>query len=46
MLAKARVAKLAAQNPDGTEEPEGSMAAVWAWDLVNDLLRIHGTGAA
>ncbi len=42
MLAKARAAKLEATMPDGDEEPAGTIAEAWAWDLVNDLLRISG----
>jgi hypothetical protein len=28
---------------DGTENPDGSPAENWAWDLVNDILRLEGT---
>lgn len=42
VLAKARVAKVEARNPDGSEEAEGSVAARWAWDTMNDLLRLYG----
>ena len=45
MLAKARAAKAEARRSDGTEEPEGCPAADWAFDLVNDLLRLHGAAA-
>ncbi len=38
VLAKARAAKAEAQRSDGGENPDGTMAQVWAWDLVNDLL--------
>lgn len=44
MLAKIRAAKAEAQTPKGDENPAGTMAAEWAWDLVNDLLRLHGRG--
>jgi hypothetical protein len=43
MVAKARAAKIEARNVNGTENPEGSPAETWAWDLVNDLLRLEGT---
>lgn len=42
MAAKARVAKVEALNPDGTESPSCCPAETWAWDLVNDLLRLEG----
>lgn len=42
MLAKARAAKVEAFQPDGERRPEGQ-AAIWAWDLVNDLIRINGS---
>ena len=45
MRAKALVAKTEALRPDGTEDPDGTVAPHWAWDLVNDLLRLTG-GAA
>jgi hypothetical protein len=38
MLAKARAAKAEARQLDGTEDPNGTPAEGWAWDLVNDLL--------
>jgi hypothetical protein len=41
VLAKARAAKDEAQEPDGTEEPHG-VPNEWAWDLVNDLIRLTG----
>lgn len=44
ILAKARAAKTEAHRPDGTEERDGGQGAVWAWDLVNDLLRLNGGG--
>jgi hypothetical protein len=44
LIAKARAAKHQARRKDGTEEPAGSMGEVWAWDLVNDLLRIGERG--
>ncbi len=40
ILAKARVAKAEASMLAGPENPHGSPAADWAWDLVNDLLRV------
>jgi hypothetical protein len=43
MVAKARAAKIEARNSDGTENPDGCPAENWAWDLVNDLLRLEGT---
>ena len=45
MRAKALAAKAEALRPDGTEDPDGTAAANWSWDLVNDLLRLTG-GAA
>jgi hypothetical protein len=42
MLTKARAAKVEASHPDGRERPEGQ-AAIWAWDLVNDLIRLNGS---
>lgn len=42
LVAKARAAKAEARRLDGTEEPEGTVAAAWAFDLANDLLRLHG----
>lgn len=42
MYAKARAAKAEAQSfEDGSEDPESTPAARWAWDLLNDLLRIR-----
>jgi hypothetical protein len=32
-------------NPDGSETPEDGLVARWAFDLVNDLLRLHGAPA-
>lgn len=46
MLAKARAAKAEAALPGGREQPECTPAERWAWDLVNDLLRLHGEAAA
>jgi hypothetical protein len=40
LVAKARAAKAEALQPDGSENPEGTMAEKWAWDIVNDLIRI------
>jgi hypothetical protein len=42
MRAKALAAKSDARTPDGSENPDGTMAETWAWDLVNDLLRLTG----
>ena len=42
MLAKACAAKAETIQPDGSENPEHCPAADWAWDLLNDLLRLHG----
>ncbi|WP_431284949.1 hypothetical protein ACQW02_09085 [Humitalea sp. 24SJ18S-53] len=42
ILAKAMAAKAEAKAPNGKDAPANSPAAIWAWDLVNDLLRIHG----
>ncbi|HVE22832.1 MAG TPA: hypothetical protein VNC39_12730 [Acidocella sp.] len=40
MLAKARAAKVEATDLDGVVRPDGYSAA-WAWDLLNDLIRIN-----
>lgn len=45
MRAKALAAKAEARGPDGSESPGNGPAENWAWDLVNDLLRLTG-GAA
>ncbi len=45
ILAKCRAAKAEA-GPDGDEDPDGTPAADWAWDIVNDLLRLYGGGGA
>jgi hypothetical protein len=42
MRAKALAAKAEARDPDGSEEPDSCPAETWAWDLVNDLLRLTG----
>jgi hypothetical protein len=42
VVAKAHAAKVEARQPDGTEEPNAGHGAEWAWDVVNDLLRLHG----
>jgi hypothetical protein len=42
MVAKARAAKAEATTLDGEERPEHGPAETWAWDLVNDLVRLHG----
>ncbi len=46
IVAKARVAKVAATLPDGTEIPEHGNAATMAWDVLNDLLRLSGQVAS
>jgi hypothetical protein len=43
--AKAMAAKAEARWPDGSENPESSVAAHWSWDLMNDFLGLTG-GAA
>ena len=44
IIAKARAAKAEAVNPEtGTEIPHGTPGETWAWDLVQDLLRLQGT---
>ena len=47
MVAKARAAKAEAQLPDGSEMENGGgfPAEGWAWNLVNDLIALGGTGA-
>ena len=40
MVAKAKVAKLVAAGSNGTEDPCNTVAEDWAWDLVNDLVRL------
>jgi hypothetical protein len=42
IVAKAAACKAEAIVVDGADEPQGSMAEPWAWDLVKDLLRLHG----
>lgn len=46
LLAKAKAAKFEARMPDGHESPDGGMGETWAWDIVNDLLRICEEKAA
>jgi hypothetical protein len=41
-LAKARAAKAEALRQDGTELPEDGPAGRWAWQVVDDLLRLSG----
>jgi hypothetical protein len=41
MVAKARAAKVEALQPDGQEVPADCVAATWAWDIVNDLIRLN-----
>jgi hypothetical protein len=43
VLAKARAAKADAAQMDGSEAPADGPAARWAWDLVNDLIRLDET---
>lgn len=38
LRAKALAAKTEATLPNGTEDPEGTPAATWAWSIVNDLV--------
>ena len=45
MLAKMRAAKVEAMQVDGSECPENTPAAGWAWQVADILLRLHG-GAA
>ncbi len=40
LLAKALAAKSEARLPDGSEDPEGTVGEVWAWNFVDDLCRI------
>ncbi|MBI0538985.1 hypothetical protein D9599_25875 [Roseomonas sp. KE2513] len=41
IVAKARAAKAEVFNPGSdTENPHGTVAETWAWDLVQDLLRL------
>ncbi|MFC0389491.1 hypothetical protein [Muricoccus vinaceus] len=43
MVAKARAARAEALNPkNGTVSPSGTPAEIWAWDLVQHLLRLEG----
>ncbi|TPG41933.1 hypothetical protein EAH89_28210 [Roseomonas nepalensis] len=42
VVAKARAAKAEALNADGTESPNDTPAGTWAWELLNDLLRLEG----
>ena len=42
MVAKARAAVLEAWMPDGSEDPDGSIAEVWSWQLAKDLARLAG----
>jgi hypothetical protein len=46
ILAKCRAARDEATDGGYDEEWEGSMGAVWAIDVVNDLLRLAAAGAA
>ena len=43
VIAKARAAKDESVGPGGREEVEtGCTASAWAWDVLNDLLRLAG----
>ena len=42
VLAKARAARHEAVDRDGDECWPGSMGEAWAFDIVNDLLRVTG----
>lgn len=42
VMAKARAAKADAGRSGDGGYPEGCAAADWAWDIVGDLLRLHG----
>lgn len=44
LVAKAQAAKAEAMEVDGEENPEGTVGAIWAWDLVNDLVRLGAAG--
>lgn len=44
MVAKAFAAKAEALRPNGQEDPEGTPAEHWAWDLVDDILAIGKEG--
>ena len=41
LIAKARVTKEDASNPDGTEDLE-TIRMDWAWDVINGLIRLGG----
>jgi len=41
VFAIARAAMVHATQPDGSIEPEATMANVWAWNIMNDIARIH-----
>jgi hypothetical protein len=42
VFAIARAAMVHATWPDGSIKPEATMAHVWAWNIMNDIARIHG----
>jgi hypothetical protein len=42
MQAKARAAKAEALMPDGSEQPDNTIAAHWSWEMMNDLLQMPG----
>ncbi len=42
VLAKIRAAKGEAVTLKGTEDPEGTAAALWSWQIANDILTLHG----
>lgn len=41
VIAKALAAKAEAELPDGSESPDGTLGVVWAWDVLNELCRMH-----
>lgn len=45
VLAKARAAKADAADING-DDTQGAMGGMWAWDIVNDLVRIGGSAVA
>ena len=42
IVAKASAARAEAQDSEGAGH--GTVAELWAWDLVNDLMRLEGGG--
>jgi hypothetical protein len=43
LLAKARAAKIEAVRCDGTEDPDGTSGARWAWQIMHDLIRLQSS---